>query len=155
MIFGPEQLGKGSRRVRVVFDDENPQRLLPRHAALRSLRSRDTSAFGERRELDDERGAPVRAGALRLNGPPMQLDERSGDGETEPQAGLGARAGGSLLKRIEDARQQIGRYANSGIAHRNAKNSGLGVLGSHGDGAALRSEFRRVLQEIPEYLLDS
>ena len=95
-------------------------------------------------------------GALRDDGAAVQIDERLGNREAEPEPAEGLRDGAAaLLERIENPRQRLGRDADAGIGHADLKRR-RAVVRHHprgdGDAAAFRGELERVLQQVPEDL---
>src|SRR6188768_3232710 len=75
------------------------------------------------------------------------------DGKAEPEPAVGACSGGILLPEwLKDMRQECRRDPSSSVRHHDL-DMRVFSLHSEVDPAALRGEFHRVRQQIPDHLL--
>src|SRR4029079_5291981 len=117
-------------RIDLVVDDEDARTVELRHRrrALRgvfevrvaSMGMRDAIGLDDRkRQAHDERRPMAFAGAFRTDRPAVQLDELLRDREPESEAAVRAsRRAVALREAAENVRQEVGRYADAGVADR-------------------------------------
>src|SRR5262249_4211292 len=96
-------------------------------------------------QVDAERGSPARTG-LDRDPSPLALDERAGDGQTEPDTGGVGRAGRlAAVEALEEPRQLLGRHAGSGVG-----DSYDGLASGHRHGGPHQTAGRRELHGVVE-----
>src|SRR5262249_22443097 len=107
------------------------------------------------RELHHERRALSFAGAFRVHAAAVQLDEVPDQREADPPAALSARVPAVALgQAIEDERQDLGADAPAGVADDDF-DVRPDPLQLDLDPSILRGELDRVLQQVPDDLLQT
>src|SRR5262249_33434452 len=107
-------------------------------------------------QLHEERGALSLARALGVDSAVVELDEGFRDREPEAEPAVArARAAGGLFEGLEDPLERGTGETDAGIDHGNAEPAGFRVFGRDPDRAAVARELDRVLQEVPEDLLEA
>ena len=110
-----------------------------------------------RGRLDGEGRALALAGALRVHGAAVQLDEVAHDGEAEAEAAVRARAGAvRLAEALEDVGQELGRDALAGVLHLRVETCESSLRSAHVDApAAAGVNFTALRHEVPHHLLQA
>jgi len=86
----------------------------------------------------------------------MGFADGPADGQPEPESAEPREdVGASLLKRVEDHPQPVGRNADAGVADLDLGRPHRRSRSVHGDSSAARRELDGVAQQIPEDLLQS
>src|SRR5205807_10232154 len=107
-------------------------------------------SLGRGLEVDHKFRAFARSFAESADGTVVQFHDRLADRQTEAEP-LATSAG--LCEGVEDFFEIFRFNPNAGVADLDLQSLRLRVEGPHRDGAAFRSEFRSVPQDIPKYLL--
>src|SRR3954471_2940455 len=134
----------------MILDDEQPQIVVRRRRFhfLRMFRLPLNCMW----ESYDKTGAPVQAVAPGTDLTAMQFHKRFADGQSEPKSRL--RMARALFEGVEDADELFRSNANTLVFDLNDNMSGLFLqIRMHLDRAALRAEFHRIREQIPEDLL--
>src|SRR5262249_28160395 len=143
---------------RIVFDEQYPHWPVPHRGGVPWHWRSPGAGFGrhfDSGELNAKRRALSHARAGGAEHPAMSSDQRLGNRQAETQSARATRAGSiPLLKRMEQAAHLLGCDPHSGVGDVDRDGSRLRIARSHGDRPAWRSELPRVVQEVPEDLLD-
>src|ERR1051325_3976483 len=101
------------------------------------------------RNLERERGALARAGALAPDAPVVPFDDALADVEAQSRAGVG------LLHRVvhlaeglEEARDVFGLHADARVGDAHARHPGPGLRDLDEDAAARGRELERVVEQV-------
>ena len=146
-----EEHAKGLPRVGVVFDESDPPR---RTRGRRLRRDAPRDGGGERGKADREDAPRARAGALRVHGTAVKLDEPLDQGQADPEAAAAAIQGALALdEQVEDAREELGTYAHAAVLHPKHRPGSL-APDLDVNRAACGRVAEGVLHEIEYHLLD-
>src|SRR5438552_4460459 len=146
-----EEHAKGLPRVGVVLDESDPPR---RTRGRRRRRDAPRDGGGERGKADREDAPGARAGALRVHGTAVKLDEPLDQGQADPEAAAAAIQGALALDEpVEDAREEHGTYAHAAVLHPKHRPGSL-APDLDVNRAACGRVAEGVLHEIEHHLLD-
>ena len=154
--FLREERFQGSRGVRMVFHHEKAQSRRPHRLHSGGLVRCCDDRQWRGRHFDDKCCTAAGARAIRADAATMEFDERLGNGESKPKSPkLRRDAGVTLFKGIEDSRQHLRRNPRAIVGDADFDAGGRETLAGDMDTAIPRREFDRVLQHVPNHLLDA
>ena len=126
MACEPQKQCQAVRRILVVVHDEDPA---PQGAVRLRLIARGlgrTADFGRSWQIDAEFAASPGACAVRFDAASVQLRQSPSQGETDPEAALGAGACRlHLREHLEEPGERLRSEPDSGISHRDDRKVSL------------------------------
>ena len=137
----------------MIFHEEYPQRF-GCFAADTMIETNLCGSLWHGLQDDSERGAETSATALAFNPAMVEIDQSFRNRESEAKsAELSRYRRISLLERLEQRSEALRFDSDSCVDNFKIKTSRVVVKRADGNLSALGSEFHRVGNEIPEYLL--